>query len=520
MDNTNYSPSELIDLALDCELDNSQATSLFELLAKDNALQEEFRQAVAIRRALNNDVLAGIPSIEFTKSLFHKAGVEVLGEVTPSLAAKSSVKLSSLATTALLFLGIGIVITSSINRLYSDRQAEIYNPINLPKLYSMEVAPERAATTYKNKQLNNYPNHTLSPFHTPTYHHNQKLKEGATDGVTILPENNGAELSVGLSSEESAATESKYHQNAHTTTAVLLENSFLKNIGMNFLNFGNQSFTEENTERQILLPALDYSSIRGNAELAKRESNKSELPPIEGSENSIIRDSKYALEFDGTKDHIIIDNIPKSIGVNSTTAAWIYKTSEAVNQQEIVGMGARQNLVVQKDGRVAINNYLAKGRSDKKLDPGYWCAVADTEKIQLNKWVHYAGVIETDSQKTTMKLYRDGKLVNQKTFDYTVSGNPECDGFIGGVHIGYKSPECWFTYSQCFVGQLDEISIWNRSLTQDEISDIMRRKLTLNEEGLIGYWPFEEGGGALSKDRSRYSNDASLRNGARWVKLQ
>jgi len=360
---------------------------------------------------------------------------------------------------------------------------------------------------------------TLSPFHTPTYHHNQKASKGTTDGITIMSENDRAELSVGLSSDANAA-ESQKTQNQLPTTSVLLENSFLKNIGMNFLNIEKKNIVAVSSIGRILLPALDYSSIRGNAALAMPESIKAELPPIEGTENLMIRDSKYALEFDGTNDHIIIDNIPKSIGENSTTTAWIYKTSEAVNQQEIVGMGARQNLVVQKDGRVAINNYLAKGRSDRNLDPGYWCAVADTEKIQLNKWVHYAGVVETDSKKTTMKLYRDGKLVNQKTFDYAVSGNPRCDGFIGGVHIGFKSPECWFTYSQCFVGQLDEISIWNRSLTQHEISDIMRRKLNLNEEGLIGYWPFEEGVGALSKDRSKYSNDASLLNGARWVKLQ
>lgn len=519
MDNSNYTPSELIDLALDCELDTSQATSLFELLSRDSSLQEEFRQAVAIRRALSNDVLASIPTLEFTKSLFQRAGVEMPSDVTPSFFARTGLKWASLATTAFVFLGIGIIATMNIDGFYERQAAESYSPIQLPKLYSIEAASKKEPATYNDNQILNYSENTLSPFHTPTYHHNQKASKGTTDGITIMSENDRAELSVGLSSDANAA-ESQKTQNLLPTTSVLLENSFLKNIGMNFLNIEKKNIVAVSSIGRILLPALDYSSIRGNAALAMPESIKAELPPIEGTENLMIRDSKYALEFDGTNDHIIIDNIPKSIGENSTTTAWIYKTSEAVNQQEIVGMGARQNLVVQKDGRVAINNYLAKGRSDRNLDPGYWCAVADTEKIQLNKWVHYAGVVETDSKKTTMKLYRDGKLVNQKTFDYAVSGNPRCDGFIGGVHIGFKSPECWFTYSQCFVGQLDEISIWNRSLTQHEISDIMRRKLNHNEEGLIGYWPFEEGVGALSKDRSKYSNDASLLNGARWVKLQ
>ncbi len=242
-------------------------------------------------------------------------------------------------------------------------------------------------------------------------------------------------------------------------------------------------------------------------------------PPVEGEDNPVDNDTHFALQFNGTTDHIVIENIPKSIGVNSTTTAWVYKTEEATYQQWIVGMGARQSMVVQSDGRVALTNYLAKGRANSNLDPGYWCSVADTEQIALNTWVHYAGVLETDGVNTTMKLYRNGNLVNEQTFPYAVNGNPGCDGFIGGVHTGYKGPECNFTSPQRFVGQLDELSMWERSLTQAEILDVMQRKLNCDDEGLIGYWPFEEGIGSLSIDRSKYHNHAYLVYGSSWVKL-
>lgn len=519
MDNSNYTPSELIDLALDCELDTSQATSLFQLLARDSSLQEEFRQAVAIRRALSNDVLASIPTLEFTKSLFQRAGVEMPSDVTPSFFARTGLKWASLATTAFVFLGIGIIATMNIDGFYERQAAESYSPIQLPKLYSIEAASKKEPATYNDNQILNYSENTLS-FHTPTYHHNQKASKGTTDGITIMSENDRAELSVGLSSDANASKESHYQQNIITKVAGLHEDGFLKRIGLNFLTMAKNTTQTENTEGQPLLPAIDYSYIRGNSALAKYGSLGSEIPPSVGSKNKVASDSKYALEFNGTNDHIVIDNIPKSIGVNSTTTAWVYKITEAVNQQWIVGMGARQSLVVQKDGRVAMTNYLANGRSNNKLDTGYWCSVADPEKVQLNTWVHYAGVVETDSKKTTLKLYRDGKLVNQQSFDYTVNGNPGCDGFIGGVHIGYKSPECYFTYSQSFIGQIDEISIWNRALSQTDIFEIMQRNLNIEEEGLIGYWPFEEGSGILSKDKSKYSNHASLMLGASWVKLR
>ncbi|MFN8361777.1 MAG: LamG-like jellyroll fold domain-containing protein [Candidatus Kapaibacterium sp.] len=522
MDNSNYTPSELIDLALDCELDSNQTTSLFELLARDTALQEEFRQAVAIRRALTNDVLAGVPTIEFTQALFQRAGVEMPGDMTPTVLIRSGFKWSTLATTAFVFLGIGIAAALGINRITSAESAG-YQPLALPKLYSMNIQPSADGSYYYSKQLNTETDYTLSPFHTPTYHHNQKQSKGPTDSVTIMPENNGAELSVGLSSEKDfdkttlpRHKEFKFYEH----TEIQANKSISSNIyGLDVVTPYINKKIPENIGSRLPIPAIDYSFIRGNSALSNLVNMGAEIPPTLGTKNIMVSDSKYALEFNGVNDHIVIENVPKSIGVNSTTTAWVYKITEAVNQQWIVGMGARQSLVVQKDGRVAMTNYLAKGRIGDNLDTGYWCSVSDPEKIQLNTWVHYAGVVETDSKKTILKLYRNGKLVNQQSFDYTVNGNPGCDGFIGGVQIGYKTSECYFTYPQSFIGQIDEISLWSRALTQIEISNIMQRKLDVDEDGLIGYWPFEEGGGILSKDKSKYSNHASLQYGASWVKL-
>ncbi|MBK9249264.1 MAG: hypothetical protein IPM69_14400 [Ignavibacteria bacterium] len=202
MDNYHYTPSELIDLALDCELDTSQATTLFELLSRDNSLQVEFRQAVAIRRALSNDVIASIPSLEFTNNLFQRAGVELPVEATSSITAQSGLKWSSLAGTAIVFLGIGLIISLLLNRFY-DVQTKLSNfPVFLPKIYTMYVGKEKTLTSYNNSRLLNNTENTLSPFHTPTYHHIQKASKGTTDGITILSENNETEQSVGPASVE------------------------------------------------------------------------------------------------------------------------------------------------------------------------------------------------------------------------------------------------------------------------------------------------------------------------------
>ena len=42
-------------------------------------------------------------------------------------------------------------------------------------------------------------------------------------------------------------------------------------------------------------------------------------------------------------------------------------------------------------------------------------------------------------------------------------------------------------------GQLDEIAIWERSLTHEEIGNAWNQPLDGSEEGLLGLWKFDDG---------------------------
>ena len=44
-------------------------------------------------------------------------------------------------------------------------------------------------------------------------------------------------------------------------------------------------------------------------------------------------------------------------------------------------------------------------------------------------------------------------------------------------------------------GIVDDVSLWNISLDQETIQSNMNTELIGNEEGLIGYWNFNEGEG-------------------------
>lgn len=60
-----------------------------------------------------------------------------------------------------------------------------------------------------------------------------------------------------------------------------------------------------------------------------------------------------------------------------------------------------------------------------------------------------------------------------------------------------------------FNGSVDEIQIWNRALTQNEIRNNMCKKLIGNEAGLVGYWRFDETSGNTAFDSSPNGNNGT-----------
>ena len=94
-------------------------------------------------------------------------------------------------------------------------------------------------------------------------------------------------------------------------------------------------------------------------------------------------------------------------------------------------------------------------------------------------------------------LYVDGLLVNQS---YILSGNNDSyQGFvIGGHHLNrYMDIE------------IDELRIWNKALSIQEIQEHMNCPPTENESALVGYWNFEQGEGETVIDLSGNGNDGT-----------
>jgi hypothetical protein len=113
---------------------------------------------------------------------------------------------------------------------------------------------------------------------------------------------------------------------------------------------------------------------------------------------------------------------------------------------------------------------------------------------ELNAWQHY--VIVMQSGLNNIKVYRNGVLDNTGTVNFSslISNS--------NLYLGYIPTSATNITQSNFLGKIDDFGIWNRALTQQEITtmynsiEVPTYSDTCNNvsgsltQGLVGYWPF------------------------------
>jgi len=149
--------------------------------------------------------------------------------------------------------------------------------------------------------------------------------------------------------------------------------------------------------------------------------------------------------------------------------------------------------------------FLSEGRARWMLGKSFSTNTSALSlPLSVEQWIHLAGTYDG----AELRLYVNGLL--QATIPWVFgienSANPLTLGRAYGGVDGYT--ENYFT------GKLDEVRIWNIARTQEEIQTTMDTTLTGQEEGLVGYWNFDDG---VANDLSPNSNDGTLYGDARIV---
>ena len=223
------------------------------------------------------------------------------------------------------------------------------------------------------------------------------------------------------------------------------------------------------------------------------------------------------LRFDGIDDYIFIEeNVIPDSG-DYTISVWL--------KADLNNNGNR-TILSQSDTSGSPFYFGSSSKLDSigtiKMNDD-WEALKDTEFLLDDNWHYYTIVTDGtigDSSNIidTSLFYVDGKLVT-KVMGSGKSYPKDESFFIATM---------WDSSGEYFSGLIDGVSIWDRKLSSEEISQLYNSGAgadptfdTLDYAGssnLIGFWPFNEGADSSVSDYSGNGYDGQI-IGASWEKI-
>ena len=84
----------------------------------------------------------------------------------------------------------------------------------------------------------------------------------------------------------------------------------------------------------------------------------------------------------------------------------------------------------------------------------------------------------------------------------------EIAGSTGAAEVDFTNNNPLIIGGNNFVGNMNELRIWNKSITLENAYAKMYDKLIGNEANLVGYWPMDEGRSEIAKDLARFKHAA------------
>ena len=241
----------------------------------------------------------------------------------------------------------------------------------------------------------------------------------------------------------------------------------------------------------------------GSANALDKRNNPEQQPNDASEYDETIMDT--ALDLDGSlscveiKDSETLNNITEQL----TVSLWIRPTS---NPNRYTTILSKSDLWEDRiTHRSFIMNYKEGGSIQFAASPegeGEASLYSPYSVIKHNTWTHVAGVI--DAEKNYMKLYINGIEVSSRDFKW-----------IKKIYKSYLPLRIGWSHENRpaqspFVGQMDDVRIWNIARSDADIRNDMITELNGDEPGLVGYWKFNKVTDGIISDMSPNRNDGSL----------
>ncbi|MEN8250482.1 MAG: LamG-like jellyroll fold domain-containing protein [Bacteroidota bacterium] len=183
------------------------------------------------------------------------------------------------------------------------------------------------------------------------------------------------------------------------------------------------------------------------------------------------------LHFDKIDDYVLLDGAGQYVtGTNEISmTGWFYCDQLAYGQGYMgfrIGSGDGEFYLIQ------LSNGVMECRLQTTTGLHQFVSPANTAVEQV--WQHFAWVYDGSD----IILYVDGVMVGSSTASGTFTSSTVPFG------IGISN---FPGYNFVFGGGIDEVSVWDKGLTQTEIQDIINNELTGTENNLQLYYKFNQG---------------------------
>ena len=203
------------------------------------------------------------------------------------------------------------------------------------------------------------------------------------------------------------------------------------------------------------------------------------------------------MSFDGFDDYVTVNN---NLGSTSqmSISVWLNIENQSTGPKDIIGNwnGGNSSYLLSYEGAVQEISFICLGTS----------VSFPLFSSDFNTWIN----VSVNYDGSIISIYKNGQLMNSVNASGLIPQGSSIITFGTEENLNF----CQSHWNNCsFEGYIDNLQIWNESLSINDIQNYMNCPPTGNEEGLVGYWNFEEGEGNTVYDLSGNENNGVI-NGA------
>ncbi|MEW2032873.1 LamG domain-containing protein [Streptomyces roseifaciens] len=203
--------------------------------------------------------------------------------------------------------------------------------------------------------------------------------------------------------------------------------------------------------------------------------------------------AETALAFGEGDAHVRVTEGPELAGRDFTVEFWARRTATG-RQEFLVGHG--------DEAGAPLKSLHIGFREDDRFTFAFYADDLNADgPVTDTSWHHWACVYDHAARWQT--VYRDGEFAGGRT--------------TGGDYAGTGLLTLGRALGQGVRAELDEVRIWDRARTAEELKRDKGVRLIGSDPGLVAYYRFDEGSGTRLHDQTDHARHGELVGGPKWV---